>query len=525
MARMARISIAAILLAAILTFTDGIAASADPPRKPAAETPQDRIDALILQRLEKSGIQPAALCDDPTFVRRVYIDVIGTLPTAEEVRTFLEDKDPDKRSKLIDRLLERDEYADYWAMRWSDVLRVKSEFPINLWPNAVQAYHRWIRTALARNMPYDRFVRELLTSSGSNFRVPPVNFYRAVQSNDPPALAKAVALTFMGDRMDSWSEDRRTGMATFFSRVGYKGTAEWKEEIVFFDVTTKAASSAMLHDGTRVKLSAGQDPREVFADWLISARNPWFARCIVNRCWYWLLGRGIIHEPDDLRPDNPPTHPEVLELLQKELVASKYDVKHVLRIILNSRTYQRSSTSRSKDPKTAGLFAYYPLRRLDAEVLIDALCQITGTTEEYSSRIPEPFTWVPKETRSIALPDGSITSSFLEMFGRPSRDTGMTSERSNGLTPEQMLHLLNSSHIRRKIEQSSTLRAARRQAWRNPDQAVTELYLAVLSRYPTADELKVTKSYVQAGRGKRGADPMADVMWALINSPEFLFRH
>jgi len=299
------------------------------------------------------------------------------------------------------------------AMRWGDVLRVKSEFPINLWPNAVQAYHRWIRTAFRENMPYDRFVRELLTSSGSNFRVPPVNFYRATQSNKPSALAKAVAQTFMGDRMTSWPKDRKAGLAVFFSRVGYKGTAEWKEQVVFFDLTSKTTPTAVLPDGTVARLPDDRDPREVFADWLISPRNPWFARCIVNRTWYWLLGHGIIHEPDDIRPDNPPSHPEVLAYLEKELVDAKYDLKHIYRLILNSDTYQLSAIPRSTDPRAAQMFAFYPLRRLDAEVLIDALCRLTGTTEEYSSQIPEPFTDAagvaePGQGRDRAVPDDPV---------------------------------------------------------------------------------------------------------------------
>ena len=404
-------------------------------------------------------------------------------------------------------------------------IRDRSEFPINLWPNAAQAYHRWILTALRQNMPYDRFARELLTSSGSNFRVPQVNFYRAVQGKEPATLAKAVALTFMGDRMGSWPEDRKSGMVAFFSRVGYKCTAEWKEEIVLFDASAKAVPSAVLPDGTVAKLPADRDPREAFADWLTSPANPWFARCMVNRIWYHLLGRGIIHEPDDIRADNLPSHPKVLALLEKELVAAKYDLKHVWRLILTSSTYQLSSVPRSDEPKAGGLFAYYPLRRLEAEVLIDALCQVTGTTEEYSSRIPEPFTWVPREMRSICLPDGSITSSFLEMFGRPPRDTGMVSERNNNITAAQRLHLLNSGHIRNKIDRGSMLRSLRREALRAPGKTTAELYLMVLSRRPTLDELKALKTYADANRSQRGANPLADMMWMLVNSPEFLYRH
>ena len=484
-----------------------------------------QIDRLVFAKLAADGLRPARLCSDAVFVRRAYLDVLGVLPTADEVRTFLQAKAPDKRAKLIDRLLERDEFADYWAMRWGDLLRVKSEFPINLWPNAVQAYHRYLRTSIRDNVPYDRFVRELLTASGSNFRTPAVNFYRAVQSHEPSALAKTVALTFMGDRMGSWPEDRRTGMVAFFRRVGYKSTAEWKEQIVFFDLAADGPGSAMLPDGTTVALPADRDPRAAFADWLIADDNPWFARCAVNRVWWWLLGRGIVHEPDDFRPDNPPSHPELLAMLADELVAAKYDLKHVYRLILTSSTYQLSSVPRSAGARAAECFAYYPVRRLDAEVLVDALCRLTGTTEAYSSQIPEPFTWVPRERSTVALPDGSITSSFLEMFGRPPRDTGMAAERTHAVTAAQALHLLNSSHVRDKIERGPELAALRRAAARDPRKAAAELYLRILSRYPTAGEIEAIETYVAAGRGTRGANPVADVVWALVNSAEFLYRH
>ncbi|HPP52167.1 MAG TPA: DUF1549 domain-containing protein, partial [Thermoguttaceae bacterium] len=198
-------------------------------------TSEHPIDKIVFTKLKQMGIQPARLCSDEVFLRRVYLDVIGTLPTAEEAKQFLDDPNPRKREALIDRLLEREEFADYWAMKWGDLLRIKAEFPINLWPNAAQAYHRWVRAAIRDNMPYDRFVRELLTANGSNFRVPQVNFYRAVQSKDPQTIAQAVALTFMGTRADKWPKEQLAGMAVFFSRISYKPTGEWKEEIVAFD--------------------------------------------------------------------------------------------------------------------------------------------------------------------------------------------------------------------------------------------------------------------------------------------------
>ncbi len=522
----------ALIFLAAFAAALGEAASREPIRpfeSDAPVVPRNKIDELVSARLEELKIEPARLCSDEVFVRRAHLDVIGTLPTLEETEEFLADRSPDKREVLIDRLLRREEFADYWAMKWGDALRMKAEFPINLWPNAVQAYHRWVRTCIANNEPYDRMARRMLTASGSNFRVPPVNFYRAAQSREPKALAQAVALTFMGARADKWPEDRLAGMAVFFSRIEFKSTGEWKEEIVQFDALrigrrgANVPTEAVLPDGSRAKWAAEADPREVFADWLIRPENPWFARHAVNRIWYWLMGRGIVHEPDDHRADNPPSNPALLAYLEKELVESDYDLKHIHRLILTSTTYQLSSIPRSDHPQAAAQFAYCPVRRLDAEVLVDALCQITGTTEEYSSQIPEPFTFVPEHQRSIALSDGSIGSSFLELFGRPPRDTGMASERNMRPSAAQRLHLLNSSHIRRKIEQGEGLRALAGRS-RDPKETVDKLCLTILSRRPTAEESKALKEYADSGAAS-GRELLVDIAWALINTAEFQYRH
>jgi hypothetical protein len=491
----------------------------------APSLPGNAIDAIVFQQLDELGLTPALPCSDEVFVRRVFLDVIGTLPTAKEARGFLQDRNPAKRRALIDHLLNRDEFADYWAMKWSDLLRIKAEFPVNLWPNAAQAYHRWVRTAIRDNLPYDRFARELLTASGSNFRVGPVNFYRTMPNRDSDAIGASVALTLMGTRVEHWPPGQLTGMSMCFRTVGYKSTGEWKEEIVFFDpqkFPPGGQAAAIFPDGSRVQLTCDRDPREVFADWLITPKNPWFTRTIANRVWFWLLGRGIIHEPDDIRPDNRPVMPELLELLERELIGARYDLKHLMRLILNSRVYQLSSIARSDHPDAPAFFAHYPLRRLDAEVLIDALNQISGTAEKYSSAIPEPFTFIPEEQRAIALPDGSITSSFLELFGRPARDTGMENERINTISAAQRLHLLNSTHVQRKLEQGPKLQALFR-ARVPPREMVASLYLAILSRCPTDEEQRLAFGHLTATADPRVA--ALDLTWALINSAEFLHRH
>ncbi len=471
------------LLAAVLGLTAALVVATDRPQATVAAanpfesegnvTPSCEIDRLVFARLHQLEVKPAHPCSDAVFVRRVYLDVIGRLPTAEQTEAFLKSNDANKRAVLIDRLLERDEFADYWAMKWSDVLRVKAEFPINLWPKAAQAYHRWIRTCIRQNRPYDRFARDMLLSSGSNFYVPPANFYRAMQNRKPQGIAQTVALTFMGERAEKWPKERLAGLAAFFETVRYKSTGEWKEEIVYLDPSA-TVEGAVLPDGTAAQVAPGQDPREVFVNWLISPKNPSFARNAVNRLWYWLMGRGLVHEPDDFRPDNPPANPQLLAYLERELVSSHYDSRHVLRLILNSRTYQLSSIRRSASPQAEANFAAYPLRQIEAEVLADILCQVTGTSEKYSSPVPEPFTYVPEDEGTVEMADGNTDSAFLELFGRSPRDTGLLCERNLMPGAGQRLHLLNSSHVQRKIQQSPVLQslAGKRTRGKSPTRCI-----------------------------------------------------
>lgn len=497
---------------------------------------QNHVDELVFARWKQVGEQPARLCSDAVFVRRAFLDIIGTLPTAEEARAFLASNDAHKRSNLVDALLEREEFADYWSLRWSDTLRIKAEFPINLWPNAAQGYHHWIREALHDDKPYDQFARELLTSSGSNFRVAPVNFYRAMQGRDPKSIASTVALTWMGTRAESWPTQKLDQMSVFFAHVGYKSTMEWKEEIVFFDSAGMAGASkrtdaelaavalpraAVLPDGTHVQLEADTDPREVFANWLTTPGNPYFARAIVNRVWYWLMGRSLTADPDEIAGGTPPEDPALLNYLAGELEHNHYSLKLIYREILTSEVYQLSSLPRGEAERSRAHFASYAPRRLDAEVLIDALCQTTGTSEDYSSAIPEPYTYMPAGQRAIGLPDGSISSAFLEQFGKPARDTGLQSERNNSFTDSQRLHMLNSSHILNKLQKGPAMLALESSA-RNPEELVNSLYLTFLSRYPTAEERAVALKRLAAGNRNDGA---TDLAWAIVNSTEFLYRH
>lgn len=592
-------------------------ASGAPPDPSIFEDPRPvvaatTLDKLVFTQLARLDIQPR-LCSDSVFVRRVYLDVTGCLPTAQQARDFIQDPDSrHKRLRLIARLLDSDEFARYWTMKWGDILRIKAEFPVNLWPDAAQAYSHWVYESLRQNMPYDQFARELLTSSGSNFRVAPVNFYRAIQDRTPEGIARTVALTFMGTRAELWPSNRLAGMAVFFSQIGYKATSEWKEQQVFWDplgssavpgnsAPGQASIAALAQvsnvvwqvnpaaetecrplagtfpDGSRVQIPSDRDPRQAFADWLITPDNPWFTRCIVNRVWAWLLGRGIIQEPDDIRDDNPPSNPALLAYLERRTIAFHYDLKRLYWLILTSKTYQLSSVPCFDSPQARANFASYPLRRLDAEVLCDALNQVTGSSDLYTSPIPEPFTYIPEGVSAVALADGSITSPFLALFGRPARATGLTSERINKPSPAQWLYLLNSTEMQRKLAQGTNLLAVLNPR-HSPAQIIQDLYLTILSRFPTSNEVAAIMQYGTVARAKptdarraRKSSPTPrrvafssqyartdpslggpirprristngsgnerrsevrktradwlDVAWSLINSEEFLYRH
>lgn len=508
----------------------------DFPAMPA----NNRIDELVASKLEQLGIPPAELCSDEVFLRRVYLDVIGTLPTSDEARAFLADEAADKRARLVDRLLSSGEFADYWALKWGDLLRIKSEYPSTLWPNAVQAYHQWVRESIADNKPYDEFVRELLVSSGSNFRNPPANYYRAFQKKQPQDFGDVTALLFMGARIgcarchphpvEEWTSEDELGLAAFFAPVSFKSTTEWKEEIVYArpgrklrHPETKELVAPRFLNGEVLEASGQLDPRVDFVNWLIAPENPWFARNAVNRIWYWLLGRGIVHEADDMRPTNPPANPELLDFLAGELVRHNFDLRHIYRLILTSRTYQRSSRATQWNDHDVAQFSHYLVKRLGAETLLDAICTLTERWDTYRSRIPEPFVQLPEGFRATHLADGSIGLPFLEMFGRPPRDTAFESDRDSELSLRQVLHLLNSQDVQLKISSSPRLRQLIAE---QPDdqKVIEELYLAALSRHPTEEELSKVLAYF-ADQPTARRQSAEDLLWALMNTKEFVFNH
>ncbi|MBL8967894.1 MAG: DUF1553 domain-containing protein [Spirochaetaceae bacterium] len=487
----------------------------------------NEIDAIVSKALAASGRTLLPSVPDELFLRRVHLDLLGTPPTVAEQDAFLADTAPDKRARLVEALFSRPEFADYLALKWGDILRIKSEYPSNLWPNAVQAYHQWIREAMRTNLPYDRFARELLTASGSNVREPQVNFFRAMPVRDPESIAKAVAVTFLGRRLESFAPAGVEDFKRFFARLSYKRTMEWKEEIVHFNplgpgfpASGETANVAYrFPDGSAIEAPAALDPRALFADWLVAPGNPFFARTAANRVWAWLMGSGIYRPVDGGGPGNPGDCPELLDLLARRLVESGYDLRALFRLVLLSRCYAQTALGPAEPA-----FARYAVRRLDAEVLADALGRAAGAGGRYVSPIPEPFTFVPEENRSIALPDGSVTSAFLVKFGRPARDSGLEAERNNEVGVDQKLYLLNSTALRQRIDRGPLLAEVLERAKTDGDGALRHLYRSLLGRAPTAAERETAKAHLR----KKAGNPRqayGDLVWALVNGAEFLFRH
>jgi hypothetical protein len=505
------------------------------PKPFPALAANNRIDELVYNKLKQMGVPPSALAVDEVFLRRVYLDTIGLLPTPDEARAFLAKPD---RAKLIDTLLARSEFNDFWSLKWGDILRIKSEYPVRVWPKAVAVYYQWVHDSLQANKPYDQFARELLTATGSNFRVAPANFVRAVSSHDARSLGETAALVFMGARIgcarchahpvESWTLDDDVGLGAFFARINFKSTQEWKEEIVYpdFKLTlkhprTRAVADARVPGGAPVKVGAEEDPRGQFAAWLTSPENPWFAKNIANRIWYWLLGRGIIHEPDDIRPTNPPTNPELLAYLESELVQHHYDLRHIYRLILNSRTYQLSSEPNQWNTGDVALFSHFQVKRLTAEQMFDAVSQFTETTEKFRSIIPEPYSNWPANYKATQISDGNTECNFLDLFGRPPRDTPYESERNNDVTLKQALYFLNSEQLEGKVTSSPHLK---RVLAKTDAEVLDDIYLSAFSRYPSADEKQKLIAFLVSKKAAR-AQAVQDLAWALLNAKEFEFNH
>ncbi len=496
----------------------------------------NRIQEDCRKQLDLPELQRAS---DAVFLRRVYLTAAGRIPTLAETQAFLRDKSPDKRAKLIDKLLASGDHADLIAMRFADMLRIKSEFPVNLWPNAVQAFHEKIRTDILNNRPYSEMAYEMLTSSGSNFRIPYANFFRGSGDRSPAGLAKITALTFMGLRVEKLPEDKRKAFEAFFSRIRFKSTSEWKEELVYTAPEDAKLKAWLPGCGTFTINAPDEEPCLVLAGALVSDDNPYFARAMVNRIWSWVFGKGLIDPADDITPEpgswnrflarigleSVPPREKLLELLTDEFRRSKYDMRHLFRVIMNSGAFNAASIAPEGDNEiTDQYFLTYPVRRLEAEIISDSIGVLTGNYGRYTSVIPEPFTFLPPGTKAIQISDGSISSVRLDLFGRPSRDSGKISERNNHITGAQRLYLLNSNTIYWQISNLGR-QISRRTKWQLERRGIAEIYLRILSRNPTKQEKKWVMDYYRALPKKMRGNIWADLCWVLVNSKEFLYYH
>lgn len=496
------------------------------------------IDDHIRDEWQKLGLKPAALSSDTEFLRRVSLDLIGTLPTVEEVRRFQADTRPDKRSRLIDELLDRSEYVDYWALKWGDLLRAH---PRSLGSKGLGSFNTWLRQSLRENHGVDRMTRELLTARGNLYANGPAAYYYVDRT--PEDLAETTAQVFLGIRLqcskchhhpfEVWGQDDYYGMAAFFARVQRKDTGDngafggAQSVRIGNPAGKKAGPAQVVNPATGRAVSAqalGQlpvsakvpDPRSSLAEWATSKKNPYFARNFVNRFWGYLFGRGLVEPIDDLRATNPASHPALLDALAADWVAHKYDLKHLLRTLAKSRTYQLTCDLAPAQDLDGRFFASQRPRRIPSEVLLDAVNQAAGTEDTFDKVAPG--------TRAIALPDPTVASYFLDTFGRPARTSSCECERASKPDLRQALHLANSETIHQKVTDAKG-RVAK--LLTNADQSdsmiVEELYLATLSRLPSAKEQATVKDLLSKAPSRK--EGLEDLLWTLLNSTEFLFNH
>ncbi len=488
------------------------------------------IDPLVFRKLRELGVEPSGPCTDAEFARRSSLDVCGILPDPAEVAAFEKDADPAKRETWVDGLIERPEYADLFAMKWSAILKNKRALG-NVSQAGTYAFHGWIRQSIAENRPYDRFVSEIVAARGEPSVNPAVLWYRQVETLE--SRVDDTAQLFLGMRIqcarchhhpfERWSQDDYYGFASLFTRIGNKGDdpntprlyvlAEGKASN---PITGQEKAPKPLGAPEMTDLGPSVDPRERLADWLRQKDNPYFARALANRYWKHFLGRGLVEPEDDMRVSNPPSNPELLDALANSFVKSGYDLKALVRLIATSKAYDRSSLPNATNERDRRNFARFYAKRLPAEVLLDALNVVAA--------VREPFDGLPQSFRATQLPDDGFDSEFLTVFGRPKRESVCECERSSEANLSQTLHLLNSSELQMKLGHSSG-RAAKWVSDKRPDgEKVDELYRVALSRPPTADEREVCLAHMEKRRAeKKLRQGYEDLIWAVVNSKEFLF--
>ncbi len=499
------------------------------------------VDRHVLTKLAQLEIEPSPLCSDTVFLRRATLDLTGRLPEPSDVRAFLADTQPDKRERLIDQLLDSPAFADWWAMKWSDRLGNNQRFTGKF---GAMKYHAWIRAAMAENVPEDVFARSILTASGPNYENPPASFWRRMRVGgigtevDAELAAEEVSQLFLGIRIqcarchnhpgERWTQDDFHGLAAFFKRIKFKQGEYFnhtydKEDVVYLlnkgDIQHPRTGTVVpptLLDAGPVTIGPDEDRRIAFANWLTAPDNRWFARNSVNRMWFHLFGRGLIDPVDDIRDSNPPSHPELLDELAREFVASGFDRKHVLRLIAKSHVYQfdfRPTVTNADDVK---YFSHAQIRLRPAEALLDAISQATDVAESF----PE----APLGVSAVSLPDGEYKHPFLEAFGRPARSLACECEREASTTFQQALQLVAGKTVAQKLH-SDNGRAARLAAsTQSPTEIIDELYLATLSRPADSAERELLLTvFNQSGSERRAV--IEDVLWTLLNHREFLFAY
>ena len=485
------------------------------------------IDGHIDAKLQKLRIEPSPLCSDADFVRRIYLDLIGTLPTAAEARDFLASQDPDRRMKLVDTLFQRPEFGDYWALKWSDWLRVDRQA---LGHDGAYRYYKWIHDSFAKNVGLDQFAKELVAGQGLLSDHPAAHFFKVVK--EPGEMSSTLSQALLGIRIDCakchhhpfdrWSQDDYYGMQAYFTGVKFKTTPRGEMLLASAGgVSENPRSKQKIYAhpmGTANPETAPEgDARLAFANWLVAADNPYYARNIVNRAWAHLLGRGIVEPLDDVRLTNPPSHPELLNALSQDFIDHKFDFRHLLKAIVASRTYQASASVTPTNIADEQNFSRAVLRRLDAEVLLDAICQTTG--------IPEKFDGVPAGSRAIQLWDSQVPHFFLGIFGRPVRLTPCDCERAGAPNVSQVLHVLNSPEIQAKLaHDAGFLAELARRPGLTDKQLIEEIYLTFFSRYPSNEERTTAEKYLQTHAAKRQS-AIEDLAWSMLNSLEFVFNH
>jgi hypothetical protein len=491
------------------------------------------IDEKLVAKWKDLGLTPSPLCTDDEFLRRLHLDAIGTLPTPEEVWAFLADKDPMKRAKAIDKVLERPEFVDWWALKWGDLLRINRTA---LQEKGMWSFHNWVRAQIRDNVPVDVFVHEIVTAEGSTFIDGPANYYQIGRTAED--WAESATQVFLGVRVgcakchhhpfEKWSQDDYYGMTAFFARLGTKTSQEFglfgRETVVFIRPAGEATHPRKrvtvkphpLDGDGKVSWDDPFDRRKKLADWMTAPTNKLFARNMTNRFWGYTMGRGLVEPLDDMRATNPASNPELLDALADDLVKAKFDQKHLLRVIFNSRAYQLSSepTDGNRADAANVHFTRYTVKRLTAEQLADAVDFATGTREKYAG--------LPAGTRAIQLPDAEVKSYLMDTFGRPPRQVLCECERTTRPNIAQAMHLLNGDFLNKKIGDKAGRIEKLLTAKAPTPKAVEELYLATLSRLPTDVEKAKAEGFVKAAPTSR--EGLQDLLWVLVNSREFLFN-